>query len=207
ASPVVVLNKIDVSPSVDEVLDEIEGLAFSVPIVAMSAVDRRGLEALARHLEPKKTLALLGSSGVGKSTIINVLLGREAQSTQAVRADDDRGRHTTTHRQLFVLSSGALLIDTPGMRELQLWGDEAGVEAAFADIERLAEACAFRDCSHTVEPECAVHAAVESGVLEEARFESFLKLRRELRHLEARYDERLRREDKRRAKQLCKEAS
>ena len=148
----------------------------------------RGLEALAPYLQPGQTIAVLGSSGVGKSTLINRLLGEERLATREVRDSDHRGRHTTTHRELVPLPGGALLIDTPGMRELQLWTADAGVSEAFDDITQLAANCYFTDCQHDSEPRCAVKAAVENGTLPADRLESFHKLQREQSHLEKRQD-------------------
>lgn len=192
AVPVVVLNKLDLADDRDARIAEVEALAMGTPVVAVSALERRGLEALAPWLEAGRTVALLGSSGVGKSTLVNALLNEERQATGPVREDDSRGRHTTTHRELVPLPGGAMLLDTPGMRELQLWGDEAGLEEAFADVAALATECRFRDCGHTGEPDCAVRAAVERGVLDEGRLASWHKLQRELRRLANRQDARAR---------------
>jgi ribosome biogenesis GTPase len=151
-------------------------------------VSGEGVDALGRWLRPGRTAVLLGSSGVGKSTLVNRLMGGEVLRTGAVR-DDGKGRHTTTHRQMVRLAGGALLIDTPGMRELQLWTADAGLDAAFADVEALAARCRFGDCAHGAEPGCAVRAAARSGALDPERLESWHRLRRELAWLATRQDE------------------
>ena len=158
---------------------------------------RDGLDALDQHLTPGRTVALLGSSGVGKSSIINRLVGAERQKTRDVRATDSRGRHATTQRELVILPGGAIVIDTPGMRELQLWEVDEGIIEVFDDIVALAAGCRFRDCEHRVEPGCAVRAAVEDGRLESGRLENYLKLQDELRATQARADERAQQEAKR----------
>ncbi|HEU0299888.1 MAG TPA: ribosome small subunit-dependent GTPase A [Longimicrobium sp.] len=188
AVPVVVLTKADLADDVDAAVRAVRAVAPGTDVAAVSAVSGEGVDALARWLRPGRTAVLLGSSGVGKSTLTNRLLGAEALRTGAVR-DDGKGRHTTTHRQLVRLESGALLIDTPGMRELQLWTADAGLESAFADVEALAACCRFGDCAHRAEPGCAVRAAAESGALDPARLESWHRLRRELAWLEVRQDE------------------
>lgn len=160
--------------------------------------------ALSPWLLPGTTIALLGSSGVGKSTIVNALFGAERQAIGPVRAVDGKGRHTTTHRELVILPSGAILLDTPGMRELQLWGDESGLEGAFPDVAALATGCRFSDCRHETEPGCAVRAAVEEGRLEEERIEAWRKLERELAYLERRRDARAQSEAQRIWKQRSK---
>jgi ribosome biogenesis GTPase len=195
AEPVIVLNKTDLSDEVEARRAEVEAAAPGVPVVALSAKRSEGLADLGPWLRRGRTVALLGSSGVGKSTIVNRLLGEERQRTREVRESDQRGRHTTTHRELLALPGGGLLIDTPGLREIQLWATEGGLAAAFGDVETLAAGCRFRDCAHEAEPGCAVRAAVEEGTLPPERLASFHKLRAELRSLEIREDpERLRAE-------------
>jgi ribosome biogenesis GTPase len=195
AAPVVVLNKADLAAAeIDVRRAEAAGVAPGVPLVVLAAKRGEGLDALAPWLEPGRTVALLGSSGVGKSTIVNRLLGREKQKTQEVREADQRGRHTTTHRELVALPGGALLVDTPGLREIQLWSEGAGLEAAFEEVLALSAGCRFRDCAHEGEPGCAVRAAAADGRLDPKRLESYLKLQAELRSIEVREDPLLRRE-------------
>jgi ribosome biogenesis GTPase / thiamine phosphate phosphatase len=188
AAPVLVLNKSDLASDVDARRREAEQIAQGVPVVVLSAKARVGLEQLQPFLGAGRSVALLGSSGAGKSTIINRLLGEERQRTQEVRASDSRGRHTTTHRELLLLPTGGVLIDTPGMRAIQLWAGEESLTAAFADLHALAQDCGFRDCVHEHEPRCAVRAAVADGRMPAERLASFHKLRAELRHLELKED-------------------
>jgi ribosome biogenesis GTPase / thiamine phosphate phosphatase len=193
ADPVIILAKSDLADDVSETVAEAEAVAFGVPVYAVSSVTGEGLEALDPHLVPGRTVVLLGSSGVGKSTLANRLLGEELLATGDLRRDG-RGRHTTTHRELVRLPAGALLLDTPGMRELQLWADESALEETFADIAELAAQCRFSDCAHGSEPGCAVRTALANGTLPEIRWESYHKLQRELRMLALRQDARLRSE-------------
>ncbi|MDB9528686.1 ribosome small subunit-dependent GTPase A [Oscillatoria sp. CS-180] len=204
ATPVVVLNKADVCSDLEDVIAQVESIAIGVPIHPISALSGRGLDQLEPYLLPGKTIALIGSSGVGKSTLTNYLLGHQQQDIRAVRADDSRGRHTTTHRQLVLLPSGALLIDTPGMREIQLWGDGSGLQETFEDIEALAENCKFRDCQHDTEPGCAVQEAIALGTLDRRRLQSYQKLQREQQWIEQRQDSHVRQNTKRRWKQITK---
>ena len=200
AKPVVLLNKTDVAVHLAEDLDEIAGIAVGLPVHAISARERHGIEVIASHLGPGRTGALLGSSGVGKSTIVNALMGEEMLKTRDVRASDSRGRHTTRHRHLILLGSRGLLIDTPGMRELQLWTQSESSRETFEDVEGLAAACHFTDCQHREEPRCAVKQAIAAGTLAAERLESYLKLEDEMRSLGVRKDARAQIDEKRKMK-------
>lgn len=180
AEPVIVLTKADLSVAAASDAARISEIAGGAPIVALSALTGAGLEDLSPWLKPGMSAALLGSSGAGKSTLLNALAGRPLMDTGAVRASDDRGRHTTTHRQLFRLPSGALIVDTPGMRELGLLADDDALDASFANVVELTQSCRFNNCSHVNEPGCAVLAALESGGLSGERWQAYLKLQREL---------------------------
>lgn len=193
AEPVCVLTKADLSPNAEAAAARVSGVTFGVPVHVVSAVTGEGVDALAALLGTGRTAALVGSSGVGKSTLVNRLHGSERQATAEVR-DDGRGRHTTTRRELVRLSSGGCLIDTPGMRELTLWEAQEGLGQAFEDVEELAQQCRFSDCVHSSEPGCAVRAAIADGTLSAGRLESFRHLERELRYLETRHDARARAE-------------
>jgi ribosome biogenesis GTPase / thiamine phosphate phosphatase len=198
AAPEIVLTKADRLDDPWPLVAEVEAVALGVPVHVVSAVTGQGCDALRARIAEGATAVLLGSSGVGKSTLVNRWLGEEAMATNETREDDDEGRHTTTHRQLLVLPGGGLVIDTPGLRELQLWdAGSAALDATFADVEELAADCRFGDCTHTHEPECAVLAAVESGELPGERLHSWRKLQRELRAIAMRKDVRLRQEEAR----------
>lgn len=200
AAPAVVLTKADRCADLAAALAAAEAAAPGVPVLACAPPLGEGLEAVRALLSPGATAALLGASGAGKSTLLNALLGADVEATGAL-SGDGHGRHTTTHRRLWALPGGALLVDGPGLRELQLW-DGAGLAAAFADLEALAAGCRFSDCTHQAEPGCAVRAAVEAGALEAGRLESFHKLQVEAAALAARHDTAARLEAKRQAKQL-----
>ena len=182
AKPVVLLNKVDLNDDTAAILAELTAVCRDVPIHIISAQTRRGLKALVPYLQPGHTIALLGSSGVGKSTLINRLVGERLQDTQEVREADNKGRHTTTQRELIVAPSGVIVIDTPGMRELQPWDASAGIDAAFGDVAAVAARCKFRDCAHTVEPGCAVRAALADGSLDATRWQTYLRMQRAAAH-------------------------
>jgi ribosome biogenesis GTPase / thiamine phosphate phosphatase len=188
ALPVIIITKIDLSDAPETLVREGEEAAPGAPILAVSARTGAGLAALDPFLAPGRTAVLLGSSGAGKSTLLNALAKNELQRVQEVREDDERGRHTTTTRTLFRLPSGALVIDTPGLREIQLWADADTVDSSFPDVETYAASCRFRDCTHESEPGCAVRKAVEEGLLPEERVASWRKLRREVDYLQRRGD-------------------
>jgi ribosome biogenesis GTPase len=206
AAPVVLLTKPDLSEDVPGQVATVTGLGGDTPVHVLSPKFNEGIAQVAHYLTPGRTGALLGSSGVGKTTIINRLMGTESRRTREVRDADSRGRHTTTNRELVVLPNGGLLIDTPGMRELQLWDVGGAVKETFEDVEALAQACHFTDCRHRDEPRCAVKAAAEDGRLDPARLDSYLRLQDELAHLARQQDERAQLDEKRKAKTLSKAA-
>lgn len=206
AAPEIVLTKADRLDDPWPLVAEVEAVALGVPVHLVSAVTGQGCDMLRARIGEGATAVLLGSSGVGKSTLVNRWLGEETMATNETREDDDEGRHTTTHRQLLVLPGGGLVIDTPGLRELQLWdAGSAALDATFADVEELAGDCRFADCTHAHEPGCAVLAAVESGELPNARLHSWRKLQRELRAIVLRQDARLRKEESRKWKLRARE--
>ncbi|PSB13429.1 ribosome small subunit-dependent GTPase A, partial [filamentous cyanobacterium CCP2] len=203
-NPVILLNKSDLCEEPESYIAEVKSIALGVPILCLSATQQTGLEALTPYLQPGKTIALLGSSGVGKSTLTNQLLGTDRQAVQSVRQADSKGKHTTTHRELLPLPSGGLLIDTPGMREIQIWAGEDSLQGTFADIESLVQDCRFRNCQHDREPGCAVQTAIEQGILDPSRFLSYQKLNRELAYLSRKQDERSQLEEKAKWKKIHK---
>ncbi|HST52800.1 MAG TPA: ribosome small subunit-dependent GTPase A [Pyrinomonadaceae bacterium] len=202
AAPVVVLNKADLIEDAEEKRGEVERVAPGVPVLLLSAKRGEGVEQLLPYIERGRTVALMGSSGVGKSTIVNRLLGSEVQRTQDVRLSDARGRHTTTHRELFLLASGGLVLDTPGMRELQLLVSERGLRETFEDIEEAAARCRFSDCRHEGEPGCAVRDALEEGALDRLRYQNYRKMQAEMRHAATLVDQRKAQEEKSRVKRI-----
>lgn len=203
AQPVIVLNKLDLCPDPAASLRELETAIPDVAVHPVSATQRLGLDALRGYLGRGRTAALLGSSGVGKSALINALLGVARQTIGDIREDDRQGRHTTTRRELILLPAGGVLIDTPGMREIQLWGDEQNLRGAFEDIEIIADGCRFADCRHHREPGCAIRHAMQIGELAADRFRSYQKLQREIQHLEMRQDDSGRLEEKAKQKKFA----
>src|SRR5262249_42011937 len=191
AQPVVLLTKSDLCADADMRVYEVESIAFGVPVHAVSAPCGDGVEMVRSYVAKGKTAALLGSSGVGKSTLVNALVGEEVLTTREIR-EDGRGRHTTTHRQLVPLPDGGLVVDTPGMRELQLWDASEGLDTAFEEIAELAARCRFADCAHRREPGCEVRRALADGTLDLERCESWRKLERELERLARKQDGRAR---------------
>jgi ribosome biogenesis GTPase len=196
ATPVILLTKSDLTDEAEARRAEVESIAFGVPVHVLSSLTGEGLEDLPAYFEGNRTGVFLGSSGVGKSTLINGLAGAELQATAAIRESDDRGRHTTIRRELIVLPDGGVVIDTPGMRELQLWESDEGMDTAFADVAELITQCRFSDCSHEQEPGCAVRMALADGSLDRARWDSYTHLQRELRALEIKLDKRLKSEER-----------
>ena len=204
AQPVVLLNKADLCIDPDAVCAEVERVAPGAPVHSLSAVSGQGLEVARKYLRVGRTAAFIGSSGVGKSTIVNALAGESVLRVQPVRSADDRGRHTTTSRQLIVLPDGGIVVDTPGMRELQLWESGAGLAQAFDDLESLAQNCRFRNCRHREEPGCAISRAIEEGTVPRKRLENYRKMEAELRFLKTKTDPRARHEEKARMKPIFK---
>ncbi|MCM3704889.1 ribosome small subunit-dependent GTPase A [Cytobacillus firmus] len=201
AAPVIVLTKADLCENPEKKLAEVETVAMGVPVISISVMEEKGIELLKPFLEPGETIALFGSSGVGKSTLTNYLLGADKQRVQEIRSDD-KGKHTTTHRELILLPDGAILIDNPGMRELQLWESESGLSESFTDIEQAAHDCRFRDCTHDNEPGCAVLRLIEEGSISAARLNSYKKLLKELAYLDRKQNKRAQAEERKRWKKL-----
>ena len=204
SDPVILLSKADICTDLEGMVEEVEAVAMGVPVHVVSTVDGRGLEELNIYLNPGKTIALLGSSGVGKSTLINYFAEEELQKTKEVRQCDDRGRHTSTSREMFVLDSGVIMIDTPGMREMQMWNGGEGISEAFEDVEKLAAKCRFNDCKHKKEPGCAVREAIENGALQEERYESYIKLQKEIKIAEQKQATIERSKEKRKSKEYIR---
>ncbi len=205
AVPLLVLTKVDECADRSEFLEAIGDIAMGVPVLLTSAVQGEGLDALREYLKPGRTAVMLGSSGVGKSTLMNALMGRDVTEVAAISDYKDRGRHTTTHRQLYLLPQGSIIIDTPGLREIHLWSDEEGFGRTFQDIEELAASCRFSDCRHGEEPGCAVQLAIVNGELNEGRLRSFHKLQREIAYQENRISASTARREERKRSKLYKE--
>jgi ribosome biogenesis GTPase len=205
-NPVIVLSKSDLCEDVQDKINEVNGIAKDVPVHAISSVMHEGIESLKPYFTDGCTITVLGSSGVGKSTFINVLLGSDELVTKEVSAYKDKGHHATTRRELIFIPGGGLIIDTPGMRELQLWEGEGGLESLFDDIEELASQCKFSDCKHKSEPGCAVRRAIKKGELDENRYNSYLKMEREIKYFEFRRSHLASIQEKKRWKKISKMA-
>ena len=188
AHPIIILSKADLCDRLADAINEVHAIARGVPVYAISIVTGSGLQDIAQYFKRGQTVALLGSSGVGKSTLINHFAGVDRLKVQTVRESDDRGRHTTTHRELVLLPAGGIVLDTPGMRELQLWDNNESLQLVFDDIEALAGRCFFSDCRHQDEPRCAVREALTAGTIDIERYESYEKLQKELKYLARRRD-------------------
>ena len=199
AVPVLLLTKADIATSVDDLRAELEAVAMGTPVAVTSALTGEGVDDIRTELQPHRTGVLLGPSGVGKSTLINRMVGLDVMKTRTVHRSGE-GRHMTSHRQLIQLPGGGMIIDTPGLREAQLWQGEDALGNLFEDIERIALGCRFTDCGHSSEPDCAIKAAIDAGTLDRARLENYRKLQRELRAVGARSDWRLRTEARRKWK-------
>jgi ribosome biogenesis GTPase len=201
AVPVVLLTKADIAESLDEMRLELEAVSMGTPVVVTSAVTGEGVDEILRELQPARTGVLLGPSGAGKSTLINRIVGTDLMRTRQIHASGE-GRHMTSHRQLVLLPQGGMIIDTPGLREAQLWEGEEALGDVFEDIEEQALQCRFTDCAHATEPGCAIKAALADGSLDAGRFQSYRKLQRELRAVAAKTDARVRAEERRKWKQI-----
>jgi ribosome biogenesis GTPase / thiamine phosphate phosphatase len=206
AMPVVLLTKADIADDAGAMRRELESVAAGAPVIVSSAVTCEGVEAIQGELQPSRTGVLLGPSGVGKSTLINAILGTELLRTREIDARSGQGRHMTSHRQLVQLPGGGMIIDTPGLREAQLWEGEDALGNVFEDIEALILRCRFADCSHDTEPGCAIKAALEDGSLHRGRLHSYRKLKRELRAIAAKSDARIRIEERKRWKRIITDA-
>ena len=188
ATPVIVLTKLDLCKDISEYVNQIHEIAFGIDVISVSSYTGEGIDELSEFIKPKQTIIFLGSSGVGKSSLVNALCEKEIMKVKDIREDDSKGRHTTTHRELIFLKNSAMIIDTPGMRALGMWDASDGVSTTFSDITKLVTLCKFNDCAHNTEPNCAVKRALESGELSVERWESYLKLEKEAAHAERKED-------------------
>lgn len=200
--PVIILNKSDKVTDYSAYIKRLE--SFGIKIITISALEKTGIDEVVKAMTPGKTCVFLGSSGVGKSTLTNTLLGEERQLTKDIREEDSKGRHTTTHRELFVLPAGGLIIDTPGIRELQLWGTQADLESAYPEIDEIASRCRFSNCRHGAEPGCAIQQAIQDGELSQSKLDHYYRLQNELQFLASKVDADAASARKRKQKQLSR---
>lgn len=205
-TPVIVLSKSDLCENIDDIYGDIKFIAGDTDICVVSAYDNSGIEQLNKYFSGNRTVAFVGSSGVGKSTLINLLSGKEIMAVRDISTYKDKGRHTTSHRELTVLPNGGIIIDTPGMRELQMWEGSEGISETFSDIENYISMCRFSDCSHSSEPGCAVKSAIENGELDEDRYRNFIKLQKEIRYFENRNNRKAALSEKKKWKKITAEA-
>ena len=201
-TPVIILTKTDVCKNTEEKIAEVRTISLNTKIHALSAVQNSGIEDLKFYFENNKTVAFVGSSGVGKSTLINCLCGKEVMEVKDISGYKDKGRHTTSHRELIVLPDEGLIIDTPGMRQMQFWEGSDGMGETFSDIEKYSEECKFTDCKHETEPGCAILKAIENGELDESRFKNYVKLQKEVRHFENRNNQKAKLAEKKKWKKI-----
>lgn len=202
--PVIILNKTDLVENPDDYIDRAGSIAFGAPVVPVCGLSDSGIDDLKKYIQPGKTIVFLGSSGVGKSTIINLLAGEERQRVNVVRESDHKGKHTTTTREMIILPDGGILIDTPGMREFQPWKNEEDTAKAFDDIESIALGCRYKNCRHESEPGCAVQDAIKDGTLDPGRYNNYLRMKKEARYIEARMEGNARTVEKMRWKEISK---
>ncbi len=202
--PVIILTKLDLCNNCSDYINQIEKVAIGVPIIPVSSITGEGINEIESYIKPSVTIVFLGSSGVGKSSLVNAIAGEEIMKVNDIREDDSKGRHTTTHRQLIMLNNGTMIIDTPGMRELGMWQVSEGLNMSFEDVENFASRCKFRDCSHGSEPGCAVKAALKSGELSADRWENYIKLKKEAEYAERKEKINMRLKEKSHQKSIAK---